>query len=71
MEDLRYSLALCIINLGTGCVWWSLSCSTSFTPVGRALVTSWIGVWLNPRAGLDVVAKTKVLTLTVNRRPVV
>jgi len=33
---------------------------SAFTPGERAPRTHWIGGWLNPRAGLDAVAKRKI-----------
>jgi hypothetical protein len=42
---------------------WSASGPVRFTPGERAPGNHWIGVWLDPRAGLDDVEKRKFLTL--------
>jgi hypothetical protein len=41
---------------------WSASHPDSFTPGERAPGTHWIGGWVDPRAGLDDVEKSKFLT---------
>jgi hypothetical protein len=42
---------------------WSVSRPGRFFPKERALGNSWIGGWVDPRAGLDDVEKGKFLTL--------
>jgi hypothetical protein len=42
---------------------WSASRLSRFTPRKRAPGTNWIGVWVDPRAGLDGVEKRKFFTL--------
>jgi hypothetical protein len=42
---------------------WSASRLGRFTPGERAHGTHWIRGWVDPRAGLDDVEKTKFLTL--------
>jgi hypothetical protein len=42
---------------------WSASRPDSFTPAERAPGTHWIGSWVDPRAGPDVLGKRKFLTL--------
>jgi hypothetical protein len=42
---------------------WSASCPGRFTPGETAPGTHWIGVWVDPRAGLDNVEKRKFLNL--------
>jgi hypothetical protein len=42
---------------------WSASRLGRFTPGETAPGTHWIGGWVDPRAGLDDVEKTKFLTL--------
>jgi hypothetical protein len=42
---------------------WSASCPGCFTPGERAPSTHCIGDWVDPRACLDDVEKTKFLTL--------
>jgi len=39
---------------------WSASHLGRFTPGETASGTHWIGVWVGPRAGLDVVVKRKI-----------
>jgi hypothetical protein len=39
---------------------WSASRSARFTPRERAPGTHWIGIWVGPRAVLDVVVKRKI-----------
>jgi len=39
---------------------WSASQPACFTPRERVQVTHWIGGWVSPRAGLDVVTKRKI-----------
>jgi hypothetical protein len=39
---------------------WSASCPCHFTPRTRAPGTHWIGGWVAPRAGLDMVSKRKI-----------
>jgi hypothetical protein len=39
---------------------WSASHASRFTPRERAPRTHWIGDWVDPRAGLDTVAKRKI-----------
>jgi hypothetical protein len=46
---------------------WSASYPDRFTPRERAPSTHWIGGWVGPRAGLDGVAKTKLLFPCRNR----
>jgi hypothetical protein len=43
---------------------WSASRPGRFTPGERTPGTHWIGVWVDPRAGLDVVEKRIFLTIT-------
>jgi hypothetical protein len=50
---------------------WTASSPGSFTPGERAPGTRWIGDWVDPRAGLDAVEKTKCLSLAGNRTPAV
>jgi len=40
---------------------WSASCPGCSTPGKRAPVTHWIGDWVGPRIGQDVVEKRKTL----------
>jgi hypothetical protein len=42
---------------------WSASGPYFFTPRVRAPDYNWIGGWVGPRAGLDVVEKRKILPL--------
>jgi hypothetical protein len=42
---------------------WSVSRPGRFTPGERAPGTHWIGGWVDPRAGLNDVEKTKFFTL--------
>jgi hypothetical protein len=42
---------------------WSASRPGRFTPGGKVTGTHWIGGWVDPIAGLDVVEKRKLLTL--------
>jgi hypothetical protein len=42
---------------------WSASHLCRFTPVERAPGTHWVGGWMDPRAGLNDVEKSKFLTL--------
>jgi hypothetical protein len=42
---------------------WLASHLGRFTPGERAPSTHWIGGWVDPRAGLDDVERTKFLTL--------
>jgi hypothetical protein len=39
---------------------WSATCPSLFNPRGRTPGTPWIGGWLDPGAGLDVVLKGKI-----------
>jgi hypothetical protein len=39
---------------------WSASRLGRFTPVDTAPVTHFIGGWMGPRAGLDVIIKRKI-----------
>jgi hypothetical protein len=39
---------------------WSASCSSHFTPGGRAPGAHWIGGWEGPRVGLDTVSKRRI-----------
>jgi hypothetical protein len=39
---------------------WSVLCPSHFTPWERAPGTHWIGGWVSPRAGLDMVVKRKI-----------
>jgi hypothetical protein len=39
---------------------WSVSCPGRFTPRERAPGTHWIGSWVDPGAGLNVVVKRKI-----------
>jgi hypothetical protein len=52
---------------------WSASCPGRFAspPIKRAPGTNWIGEYVGPRPGLDVVTKGKIPTPTGNRNPVV
>jgi hypothetical protein len=43
---------------------WSASRPGSFTPEERSPGTHWIGGSVDPRGGLDDVAKTKILNLS-------
>jgi hypothetical protein len=43
---------------------WSASRHGRFTPGERAHGTHWIGGWVGPTAGLDAVAKRKILSLS-------
>jgi hypothetical protein len=45
---------------------WSASC-----PRERAPGFHWIGGWMGPSAGLDAVAKRKILALSRNQPPVI
>jgi hypothetical protein len=38
---------------------WSASCPGHFIPRERAPGTHWIGGWVGPRAGLDMVVRRK------------
>jgi hypothetical protein len=42
---------------------WSTSGPGRFTPGERSPGTNWIGGWMGPRAGLDVVQERKILPL--------
>jgi hypothetical protein len=42
---------------------WSASRPGRYTPKERAPGTHWVGGWVGPRAGLDIVEKRKFLTL--------
>jgi hypothetical protein len=42
---------------------WSASCPGRFTPGNRTPGTNLIGGWVDPRVGLEDVAKRKFLTL--------
>jgi hypothetical protein len=42
---------------------WSASCPSRFTPGERAPGTHWIGVWVDPRVGVDDLEMRKFLTL--------
>jgi hypothetical protein len=42
---------------------WSASLPGRFTPGEKAHDIHWIGAWVDPRAGLDIVEKKKFLTL--------
>jgi hypothetical protein len=42
---------------------WSISRPCRFTTEGRAPGAQWIGDWVDPRAGLDNIAKRKFLAL--------
>jgi hypothetical protein len=44
---------------------WSASLSGRFTLGERTPGTHWIGGWVNPRGGLDVVERRKILPLLV------
>jgi hypothetical protein len=44
---------------------WSASLPGRFTPGERASCTHWIGGWMGPRTGLDVVERRKILPLPV------
>jgi hypothetical protein len=50
---------------------WSASCPGSFPPWVKAPGTHWIGGWVDPRAGLNAVAKRENLLTTPagNRTP--
>jgi hypothetical protein len=39
---------------------WSASCPNNFTHRERAPSTHWIGDWVDPRAGLDMVMEGKM-----------
>jgi hypothetical protein len=39
---------------------WSASCPGLFTPREKTPGTHWIGGWVDPRAGLDMVSKRKI-----------
>jgi hypothetical protein len=39
---------------------WSASRPGRFTPWGRSPFTHWIGGWVGPRAGLDMIVKRKI-----------
>jgi hypothetical protein len=52
-----------ILNLGTRWGEWSASWTGSFNPGVRAPGTHWIGGWVDPRFGLDAVAKRKKIPL--------
>jgi hypothetical protein len=41
---------------------WSASCPSHFTRRDRATGTHWIGGWISPRAGLDIVVKRQIPT---------
>jgi hypothetical protein len=56
MEEWRYNST--ILDLGI-----SVSRPGRFTPKVIAPGAQWIGGWVGPRAGLDVVEKTKILPL--------
>jgi hypothetical protein len=53
-------IALRILDLALDGDEWSASRSYHFIPRERAPGTHWIGGWLGPRAGLDVVVRRKV-----------
>jgi hypothetical protein len=42
---------------------WSASCPCRFMPGERIPGTHWIGVWVDPKAGLDDVEEREFLTL--------
>jgi hypothetical protein len=50
-----------ILDLGTRWREWSASRHGRFTPREGDSGTNWIGGWVGPRAGLDAVAKRKIL----------
>jgi hypothetical protein len=39
---------------------WSVARADHFTPRERDPVTHWIGGWVGPRSGLDMVSKRKI-----------
>jgi hypothetical protein len=39
---------------------WSASCPDCFTPRERASGTHWIGGWVDPKVGLDMLLKRKI-----------
>jgi hypothetical protein len=47
----------------------SASCPCCFTPGETASGTHWIGDWVAPRAGLDVVEKRESLSAAKNQTP--
>jgi hypothetical protein len=47
---------------------WSASCPSRFTPRERAPGTHWLGYWVGPRAGLDVVMR-KIHSLCWDSNP--
>jgi hypothetical protein len=55
-----------IINL---CYKWLASFSCRLTVYDIALHIHLIGIWLNPRTGLDVVAKIEISDAVWNRTP--
>jgi hypothetical protein len=52
-------IAPSILHIGTRWGEWLASRPGRLTPGGRATATRWIGGWMGPRAGLDVVARRK------------
>jgi hypothetical protein len=50
---------------------WSDSLPGHFTPEERAPGTHWLGGWVGPKVGLDVVANKQNSTPAMNRTPVV
>jgi len=51
---------------------WSASHPGHFTPEGKKPHVHWIGGWVDPRASLDLAAKTKIsiIVLARNQTPV-
>jgi hypothetical protein len=45
---------------------WSASHPEHFTPKERAPSTHWIGGWVGPRAGMDIVVNRKIPALARN-----
>jgi hypothetical protein len=55
-------IALCILNLGSRWRWLVSFTLRPLYPRGKNSGTHWIGGWVCPRAGLDDVAKRKILS---------
>jgi hypothetical protein len=47
---------------------WSTSRPGRFTPGERPLCTHWVRVWVDPRAGLDVVEQRKISLASAGNR---
>jgi hypothetical protein len=72
-KKVKLKLSLCLTKHHAAKMYWESEgvapCSSHFTPGERTLGTHWIGGWMGPRAGLEMMVNRKILNASLELNP--